>query len=294
MAMQQSQTGSVFCSFYIHCRHQHEENHYTMEAAVGSVRSGNLESLKKGVQLVKLNGKDLLGVTSEDFLREMGIVPESGNRQLSLTIENHGAAVDLPQEDSCDTTEETLLIVTLQDAEIELLCTDCGDECTLDGTYPFATLWQCKSMRLVNDANQYVGWTASGPGFSDTEENIIMVEMDKHVFLQFPATWKFLKCEKKEGTFTLKAEENDALKRLLSAISQKKALKDMTKIFEDNKSFFFHLTPKKERHIYTFQSALCHNQFICATSKKLGVKNVPGETEIDSYFRVEAKKTKIK
>ncbi|XP_062383800.1 uncharacterized protein LOC134071194 isoform X4 [Sardina pilchardus] len=292
MAMQQSQTGSVFCSFYIHCRHQHEENHYTMEAAVGSVRSGNLESLKKGVKLVKLKGKDLLGVTSEEFFK---LLSES-QRLLSLTIENHGAAVDLPQEDSCDTTEETTLIVTLQDAEIELLCTDSDDKCSLDATYQrgnYIQLWDCKSIKLANGANQYLGLTASGPGFSDTAENITMVEMDNHVFLQFP-NLLFLKCEKKAGTFSLKAEENDTLAGLLSAISQKKALKDMTKIFEDNKSFFFHLTPKKERHIYTFQSALCHNQFICATSKKLGVKNVPGETEIDSYFRVEAKKTKIK
>ncbi|XP_062383801.1 uncharacterized protein LOC134071194 isoform X5 [Sardina pilchardus] len=288
MAMQQSQTGSVFCSFYIHCRHQHEENHYTMEAAVGSVRSGNLESLKKGVKLVKLKGKDLLGVTSEEFFK---LLSES-QRLLSLTIENHGAAVDLPQEDSCDTTEETTLIVTLQDAEIELLCTDSDDKCSLDATYQRVQLWDCKSIKLANGANQYLGLTASGPGFSDTAENITMVEMDNHVFLQFP-NLLFLKCEKKAGTFSLKAEENDTLAGLLSAISNKKVLqnKDKKEIFGCNKSFLFRLTKKKE-NVYTFQPELSLGQFICSDEwRELGVRNVI-RSELDACFRVQVIKKK--
>ncbi|KAG5261695.1 hypothetical protein AALO_G00287310 [Alosa alosa] len=255
MAMQESQTGPVFCSIYIHYQLINGENHYKVVTAVGNVRSGDIEPLKKGFKLVKLNDKDLLGATSEQFFKLL-----SGSQgEFSLTItEDHGATDNSHQGDSSNTFEETTLTVTLQDAKIDLLCTDCDDRCILESQHLYLELWECKSIRLANKGSEYLGWTAVGPGFNDTGEKITMLKMDKHVVLQFPGSFKFLTCEKeREGTFTLKAEKNDKLKDLLSDIVERKVPHDKNnkKILEDNRSFFFHLTINSD-NTYTFESAL--------------------------------------
>ncbi|XP_012675165.2 uncharacterized protein LOC105893317 [Clupea harengus] len=290
---EQAQVGPKCFSIYIHHRHQNGETHqYTVDKAVGETMPGGEVCLRKGDTLLELNGRNLSSLPPEEFFNSLSLHQGS----LSLTIAHHhdrdglqqGAVSDVfkVEDGSGNTCEETTLIVMLQDAKINMLCSDNDDSCTssiMDTKFTNSLYWECAKIEFIQSA-EYLAWTNEGPRLKETGDGMAMLQMrgfnqDKSTqlaALQF-SNKLFLKCEGEatDGVI-LKAEANPTLLGIQTGKSTD------IKAVEANKPYLFHAI-RKNPDTWHFQSASHSGYYICADGEKIVIARHENDNK---YFKI--------